>query len=308
MQYDLSKKRRYRAEVGQRVYEEQSKNKARSLKIGSDHSLAEYIKKKIVQDRYSPDALLGEIKRKGLYFEGMICTKTLYNYIDAGIFVGISNENLWEKRKRKKRRYRGIRRISTKNRLGRSIEDRPACIEQRKEYGHWEGDCIKGPAGTRASLLTLTERKTLEEIIIKLKGSTQKDVKRAIDGLEKKYGALFRIKFKTITFDNGNEFLNWNDLEVSILDPSQKRTLVYYAHAYSSWERGSNENQNRMIRRFIPKGVQLKSVPTGDLDWVGKWINSYPRKRLGYMSAKEAAEAYWQNSRASGFSLESVAL
>lgn len=297
LQYDLSKKKRYRADVGQRIYEEQARNKARSLKIGSDHRLAAHIRKKLVHERYSPDAIIGEIKRKGWSFERMICTKTLYNYIDAGIFAGIGNETLWEKRKRKKRRYKAVRRIGRNNRLGRSIEERPVTIENRTEYGHWEGDCIKGTAKSRASLLTLTERKTLEEIIIKLKGSTQEEVKKAFDKLERKYGAQFTVKFKSVTFDNGNEFVKWSDLEVSALDESKKRMIVYYAHAYSAWERGSNENQNRMIRRFIPKGTPLEHIQDEDINRIEKWINRYPRKRLGYMSAKEAAETALQNNR-----------
>ena len=100
---DLSLKKQYRANVGQRRYEEKGRNKERSLKIGKDRRLEKYIRRKIVKERYSPDAVIGEIKEKGLKFKGMICTKTLYNYIDGGIFSGISNENLWEKRRRRKR-------------------------------------------------------------------------------------------------------------------------------------------------------------------------------------------------------------
>ncbi len=308
LQYDLSKKKRYRADVGQRSYEEESKNKTRSLKIGSDHRLAAHICKKLLKDRYSPDAILGEIKQKGLSFERMICTKTLYNYIDAEIFTGISNENLWQKRKRKKRSYKSIRRVSSKNRMSRSIEDRPEYVERREEYGHWEGDCVKGPLGTKMSLLTLTERKTLEQIIIKIESTTQEEVQKGIDGLEKKYGVEFAIKFKTITFDNGSEFLAWKDLEVSILDVSKQRTTTYYAHAYSSWERGSNENQNRMIRRFIPKGMPISKVSVQEIKRIEKWMNNYPRKRLNYKSAKEAAEECLQNISEIGISLETVAL
>lgn len=308
LQHDLRRKRCYRADVGQRKYVEKAQNKARSLKIGNDQSLAAYIKKKLLKERYSPDAIIGEIKKNGLRFDRLICTKTLYNYIDAGIFAGVSNENLWEKRKRKKRRNKRLRRISWQNRRGRSIEERPEHINRREEYGHWEGDCIKGPAGTRASLLTFTERKTLEQLIIKLKDGTQESVKCALNGLERKYGELFNLKFKTITFDNGSEFLSWKDLELSVLDPQKRRTTTYYAHAYSSWERGSNENQNRMIRRFIPKGTTLKNIRQSDLNQIQKWLNNYPRKRLGYMSAKEAALADMQNSGEYDNLLDSFAL
>ena len=94
LEYELREKKQYRANVGQSRHERQGKNKERSLKIGKDRRLERYIRKKILNKKYSPDAIIGEIKRQGLKFEGMICTKTLYNYIDRGIFSGISNKSL----------------------------------------------------------------------------------------------------------------------------------------------------------------------------------------------------------------------
>jgi IS30 family transposase len=295
LDYELRNKKQYRANVGQRKYRELGKHKERSLKIGKDRILESYIRKKILKKKYSPDALIGEIKRKGLKFEGMICTKTLYNYIDAGIFSGISNKSLWEKRK-KKRGYKAISRVSRTNRMARSIEERPDVINNRLEYGHWEGDCVKGPLGTKEGLFTLTERKTLEEIIIKLKRMTQKEVRKAINRLERKYGTEFKIKFKTITFDNGVEFLDWKSLEISIFESEEKRTTTYFAHAYSSWERGSNEVQNRMIRRFIPKGTNIADVSIQEIKRIENWMNNYPRKKLGYKTAKQMAEKCLQNN------------
>ena len=306
VQYDLSEKIQYRANVGQRKYEENGRNKERSLKIGKDLKLEKYIRKKILKDKYSPDAIIGEIKRKGLKFKGMICTKTLYNYIDAGIFSGISNENLWEKRKRQKRGYRTVRRISLTNKMARRITERPEEANKRLEYGHWEGDCVKGAQGTTTSLLTLTERKTLEEIIIKLENATQEEVQKAFDALERKYGAGFKLKFKTITFDNGGEFLNWKSLELSVFDRSVRRVTIYFAHAYSAWERGSNENANRIIRRFIPKGKNIVYFSKNEIKRIERWMNNYPRKVLGYKSAKQMAKEYLQNNNDSG--VDSVAL
>lgn len=297
IQTDLSEKEKYRANVAQADYEEKGKNKERSLKIGSDKKLEEYLRKKILNEKFSPDAVIGQIKEKGLKFEGMMCTKTLYNYIDAGMLTGISNDNLWEKRNRKKREYKTVNRISTKNRMARSIEERPEEVNTREEYGHWEGDCVKGPLGSKGSLLTLTERKTLEEIIIKLKRATQKEIKKALDRLERKYGNQFKIKFKTITFDNGVEFLDWRSLELSVLIFEGQRTITYFAHAYSSWERGSNENQNRMIRRFIPKGTEITDISTQEIKRIENWMNNYPRKRLGYKTANQMAQECLQNNR-----------
>jgi len=296
VQYDLSEKIQYRANVGQKKYEENGKNKERSLKIGKDRRLERYIRKKILKERYSPDAVIGEIKRKGLKFKGMICTKTLYNYVAAGIFSGISNENLWEKRKRKDREYRTVRRVSLTNKMARRITERPKEANNRLEYGHWEGDCVKGAQGTTTSLLTLTERKTLEEIIIKLEQATQEEVQKAFDGLERRYGAGFKLKFKTITFDNGGEFLNWKTLELSVLERNTRRVTIYFAHAYSAWERGSNENANRIIRRFVPKGENIVHFSKIEIKRIERWMNNYPRKLLGYKSAKQMAKECLQNN------------
>lgn len=309
LQSDLSEKKQYRANVAQRSYEELGKNKERSLKIGKDRRLEAYIKRKMLKDKFSPDATIGNIKDAGLKFKRMICTKTLYNYIDAGIFSWISNESLWEKRKRKKRGYKTVRRISRMNRMSRKITERPEEVNERLEYGHWEGDCVKGALGTKTALLTLTERKTLEEIIIKLEQATQEEVRKAIDRLERKYGVAFKIKFKSITFDNGVEFLNWKSLEVSVLDKNKRRTTTYFAHAYSSWERGSNENANRIIRRFIPKGSNIADFSKKEIKRIETWMNNYPRKKLGYKTAKQMTKEHFQSNKGKNdLELENVAL
>ncbi len=303
---ELRKKACYKADAGEMRYEEAGRNKERALKIGKDRLLEQYIRRKILNDRYSPDAVIGEIKRKGLKFKGMICTKTLYNYIDAGIFADISNENLWQKRKNKKKRYRTLRRVCLRNKMARRITERPLEANERLEYGHWEGDCVKGPQNSKTSLLTLTERKTLEEIIIKLEQATQEEVQKAIDKLEKKCGRTFKLKFKTITFDNGSEFLNWKTLELSVFDRKTRRITIYFAHAYSAWERGSNENANRIIRRFIPKGEDIGHFGRSEIKDIEKWMNNYPRKILGYRSAKQAAQECLRNN--SNFGLDFVAV
>jgi IS30 family transposase len=265
VQNDFCEEGEYRANSAQADYVRQGKNKERSLKIGKDKELEAYIRIKIVRDKFSPDAVIGDIKIKGLKFERKICTKTLYNYIDAGLLSGISDKNLWEKKDKKKRGYKKVSRVSTKNKDCRSIEDRPEKINNRLEYGHWEGDTVKGPLGSKTGLFTLTERKSKEEIILKIEQATQGVIQAELDGLETKYGDNFKIKFKSITFDNGSEFLEWKSLELSVLKPKERRTMIYFAHSYSSWERGTNENQNRMIRRFVPKGTDIAEFSKADI-------------------------------------------
>jgi transposase, IS30 family len=286
--YELQEYSAYKANVAQAVYEKKVTNRERSLKIGKDNALEAHIRTKMIKGLYSPDAVIGEIKRKELKFKGMICVKTLYSYIDRGIFSGISNANLWEKRKQKKKKYKKIQRVSIKNKDAKSIEERSIAISNRMIYGHWEGDCVKGPKGNdKSSLFVLSERLSREQIIIKIPRATHYLIKQALDWLEIKYGKQFKDKFKSITFDNGSEFLDWRSIETSFLDRSQLRTIVYFAHPYSAWERGTNENQNRMIRRFIPKGTNIAQILDKDIEKIQDWMNNYPRKILGYKTANE---------------------
>ncbi len=287
---DWTEKKTYRANVAQGDYIKRCRNRERSLKIGKDKRLEEYIRKKITQDRFSPDAIIGQIKARGLKFERRICTKTLYNYIEAGIFSGISPKDLWEKSKQKKRPYKAVVRVTTRNRRSRSIEERPKEAGDRSEYGHWEGDSVKSPRRSKAGLLTLTERKTRQQLIIKVAEATHEAVQSAFDKLETKLGDRFKIKFKSITFDNGSEFLNWQSLEASALRAGEQRTTIYFAHSYSSWERGTNENHNRMIRRFIPKGYDIGGFSDKEIKAVEDWMNNYPRRILGYNTPNEIVD------------------
>jgi len=287
LDWELREKLIYLADVGQRKHNEKAANKGRAYKIGYDHKLAQHIESKIKNEKYSPDAVIGEIKEKGLSFQVTICTKTLYNYIDSGFFLNISNKDLPVKKDGKKRKYRQIRKVALNNTKGRSIEERPPEVESREEYGHWEMDCVVG--SSRACLLVLTERMRRQEMIFKIPAKTQKHVIAVIDRLEKRYKASFNKMFKSITMDNGSEFLDMQGLENSCRKPGTKRTTCYYAHPYSSWERGSNENQNKLIRRFVPKGSNIGKLSNKDVSRIENWINNYPRKIFGYKSANQMA-------------------
>lgn len=293
---DLTEYWAYRANTAHSDYEEKATNRKHPLKIEKYKELALYIQKKILKHKYSPDVIIGELKRENQKLKGLICTKTLYNYIDKGAFEGITNYSLWEIRKRRKRRYKQVTRISLKNKGSRSIEERPEAVNKRLEYGHWEGDCIVGVRnGKKDGLFTLSERMTREEIIVKIKSLTQDSISRALNKLEADYGGYFRGKFKSITLDNGREFLDWEAIERSGLG-GEKRTLVYFAHPYSSWERGTNENQNRMIRRFIPKGTDISKLSDKDIKRIEDWMNNYPRRILGYRTPKELVLAVTNNN------------
>jgi len=275
----------YLADVAQRKHDEKAANKGRGLKIGRDHKLARHIEEKIGNQGWSPDAVIGEIKEQGLKFETSICTKTVYNMIDRGDFLTITNKNLAVKKEGRGRAYNKVRKIALKNTKGTSIEERPLEVEARKEQGHWEMDCVVGRQGTTAVLLVMTERVSRKELIFKLPSKTQANVIKVLNALEIQYKDSFTGIFKSFTMDNGSEFLDMQALEKSCINPSSKRTTCYYAHPYSSWERGSNENANKLIRRFIPKGTDISDYSDDDIKRIEHWINNYPRKILGYKTA-----------------------
>ena len=282
----------YSADVAQQEHERRGTAKGPMLKIGNDHKLVEYIEESI-KCGYSPYATLQNIENDDeKNFNTKISVKTLYNYIDSGLFINISNKDLLIKRKGKKRNYKRIRTAIT-NVKGSSIADRPAEIDDRKEFGHWEMDTVVGKQGTKTTLLVLSERATRKELIFKIKSKSQSEVIRMLDRMERKLGRVkFSETFKTITTDNGGEFLDFDGIENSLFSKNKTRTKMYFAHPYSSWERGTNENINKMIRRFIPKGVDISAYSMDTIHRIEHWINNYPRKILGGLSAYMAQKLY----------------
>lgn len=280
---DLTKRVEYSADVAQMKHDRKAKGKGPSLKIGKNHKLVDFIEKKIVKEKYSPAAVLAEAKKQG--FEVNICLKTLYNYIDEGLFLHLTNKDLPEKKKRKKRKYHHVRKAL--HCKGKSIEERPVEAEDRTIFGHWEIDTVVGKQGTKAALMVMTERSTGIEIIRKIESKSQKCIVEELDRMERKLGSKkFREMFKTITCDNGCENLDFEGMERSALTKG-KRTRVFYAHPYSAYERGSNENFNKLVRRFIPKGADITKYSKKYIAYIQHWINHYPRRKLGWKSASE---------------------
>ena len=281
---------RYSPDIAQEKAEENLKVRGTQLKIGNDIAYANYIEDKIVKEDYSPAAVLGELKAQGREkeFNTTVCVTTLYSYIDKGVFLKLTNKDLPVK-KNKKRGYKKVRKQQARAAAGDSIEKRPEEIDQREEFGHWEMDSVIGKRGiSKNVLLVLTERKTRDEIIFKLPDHTDEAVVAALDRLERRYGVdMFKQIFKTITVDNGSEFADVNGLERSILEEGEKRTHLYYCHPYSSWERGTNEVTNKMVRRKVPKGTNFDDKTDEEIEEIENWINGYPRRIHGYRSAGE---------------------
>lgn len=218
---------------------------------------------------------------------------TLYNYIYRGdIFLVLDEKYLYEKGRRhyaeksKKQAARAPR--------GESIENRPKEIGKWEKFGHWEMDSVMGCKGSKQALLVLTERRTRMGIIILVEDHTAESVVKAINRLERKFGKLFYTLFKSITVDNGCEFQDFEGIEVAHRRKG-KRTIVFFCHPYSAYERGSNENMNRLIRRFFPKGTNFDEVTKEQVAEAERWINNYPRKLLGW---KSAADLFDEETRA----------
>lgn len=274
----------YSADIAQNKYEYNKTGKGPQLKLGNDYELKEYIEKGIKKDKKSPEILLAQIEEYGLKFKSKVCAKTIRNCIHkGGIFELTDKDMIYNKEYKDKNEEKTH---CNKVPAEKSIDFRPQEANDRSVYGHWEGDLVIGQKERGSVLFTLTERKKREEIIMKLPNKEAINVAKALDILEKRYGKEFKNKFKTITFDNGPEFRNWESLEKSY-DKRKKnpRVQVYYAHPYRSGERGSNENNNRLIRRFIPKGTNITQISDEYIQWIEDWINNLLRPMFGYKSA-----------------------
>ena len=163
---------------------------------------------------------------------------------------------------------------------GDSIEDRPVEVATREEPFHWEMDSVLSTkeGGSKERFLTMTERTSRADLVFLLPDGTMASVVAVLDGLEKKLGSLnFRRIFQTITVDNGSEFQDWEGMTRTV-EGEGARTHIYYCHPYSAFERGSNENGNRMIQRRVPKGADFTGITEADTPEVQRWVNELPAR------------------------------
>ena len=275
----------YSADVSEQKYRYNMTAKGPNVKLDANYKLVEYIENGIKKEKKSPEILVAEIKRKKEEFGNIVCAKTIRNCIHKRILNLTEKDMIYKKEfKEKNKNKTHFDKVPAE----KSIDFRPKEANDRSEYGHWEGDLVVGKDGKGAALLTFTERMTREEIIFKIPSKHAINVAKALDKLERKYKSKFKNKFKTITFDNGGEFRDYKALEKSY-DKRKKepRVQVYYAHPYRSGERGSNENANRLIRRFIPKGTVITDISEEYIQQVEDWINNLLRPMFGYKSSLE---------------------
>ena len=278
----------YSAARAQGQYEYRKKNAGRKSSIEGDRALKQFIEDKILKEKWSPEEVAGYIKRKKLKFKIQPSFQAIYYWIEHKQ-LKISPLDLVHKSKLEKKEKKEKTEKLPKHKE-KSIHNRPEEIDQNIEFGHWELDCVEGKKDSKKTYMTLLERITMKYIVLEMKEHTNKCVKEAIDKLEKQYGEKFKEIFKSMTTDNGHEFLNYDNIEISILNKGKRRTVVYYADPYSSWQKGMNENCNGILRRFIPKGTDLNKISPEKLESILKKINGKPRKILGFVSADELFE------------------
>lgn len=268
---------KYSATIAQDDADWQSTARCGTVKLGHNYAYANEVSDRI-RNGESPDQIVGQLRKSNQW---TVSTTTLYRYIDQGFIPNVTNKNLLIKSTRK-RQYNVVR--AARAPRGQSIERRPDHINTRSNPGHWEMDTVIGKAeGTNQSILVLTERNTRYELVFKL---TNKTTKSIVSALSKAVNTFPQGTFQTITVDNGSEFSDYKSMKQLVPE-------IYYCHPYSSYERGSNENANKIIRRFFPKGQSLAKRTQKDCDAVAYYMNHMHRKILGYATAAELFEK-WQ--------------
>lgn len=186
---------------------------------------------------------------------------------------------IYLKRRHKRRAQKGMRTVQRIFKpKGPSIDDRPKEVEKRKVVGHWEGDSMVSRKST-VGLNTLVERKTGLVFITKIRNSTARETRKTVVGRLSILKEEFR---KTLTVDNGHE--NFEYAEIT----KELNMRCFFAHPYHSWERGTNENTNGLIRWYFPKGTDFATIPDESIKAVEDALNNRPRKRLGWKTPLEA--------------------
>jgi IS30 family transposase len=223
--------------------------------------------------QWSPEQVAGHLYRLG---QLAISHETIYRHIwrdkQAG---GLLYTHLRGARKRRRKRYGSY---DSRGRLAakRHISERPAAVETRRQVGHWEIDTVMG-TGSKDCIVSLVERKTGLLLIGKLKDRTTQSLNRRVIHLINRHDGLF----KTITSDNGTEFHDYQRIE------ERTQATFYFATPYHSWERGTNENANGLIRQYLPKGTSMAELSQQQCNAIAQKLNMRPRKRLGFKTPLE---------------------
>jgi IS30 family transposase len=269
----------YEAKLAEWNAKEDYLNKRNRDKINTYGKLKFYVYRGLLNS-WSPEQIAGKIKLD--YPNNPIMSisyEAIYTHIYAHRQASLNRKLIallpYHKTVRRRANAKSKRGSKIKDQV--SIDDRPKHIEKRKEIGHWEGDLVIGKGHTSA-IGTLVERKSRYTYIVKLKNRKSATV---VKGFVKEFNNTDKLFTKTLTYDNGTEMSNHKHFTKKTGMP------VYFAHPYSSWERGTNENTNGLIRRFFPKGTDFNKVSEQKLKIVQEKLNNRPRKVLGFRTPAE---------------------
>ena len=245
----------------------------RSSRQGRRHSVEQYrrVEELLVQD-YSPDQASGYLRQQN---EFVISHETIYRHVWLDKALG---GGLWQHLRQHEKRYR--KRHNSRESRGRQldkrmIEERPLEASLRLEIGHWEIDTVMGT--TRECVVTLVERLTGYTLVGELKNRTTAELNKRVIRLIRSSA----LPFKTITADNGTEFHSYREIEAAT------GVEFYFAHPYHSWERGTNENTNGLLRQYLPKGTSMTGLTQQRCNVIAQRLNSRPRKRHRYQTPEE---------------------
>jgi len=265
---------KYNAELAHWCAKETYLNKRKLDKINTHKRLKLFVYKGLL-NKLSPEQIAGRIKI--LYPNDPVMSishEAIYQHIykHRQSYLGKKLIKLlpYHHHKRRDKRKFSKNRVRIKGQV--SIDSRPQHIQLREEVGHWEGDLMIG-VGQKSAIATVVERKTRYTFIMKIDNRKSKTVTKAF---AKSLNTLPKNIRKSMTYDNGIEMANHKWLT------NNTGIDIYFAHPYSSWERGTNENTNGLIRRFFPKGTDFNSITIKQLKDAEYSLNNRPRKVLGY--------------------------
>jgi IS30 family transposase len=261
---------RYRAATAQeRTNGRRSRSRRNQRFSAEDFALVD----ELLRRQWSPEQVAGHLARTGRL---SISHETIYRHVWRDKREGgLLHTHLRGARKRRRKRYGSY---DSRGRLAgkRPISERPPEVESRESVGHWEADTVAGSCD-KDCVVTLVERKTGLVLIGKLTDRTAGSLSRRVVSLMSRRGG----RFETVTADNGTEFHDYQRIE--------RRTgaTFYFARPYRSWERGSNENANGLLRQYLPKGVSMAGLSQHRCNVIARKLNTRPRKRLGYRTPLE---------------------
>lgn len=268
-------RRRYTAAAAETLASTRVKLQIPKLEQPANAELLQFVMTAL-DSRWSPEQISGRIKLEGL-FPG-ISHQTIYSFIYNHPELGL--KTYLRRKGRKYRRQKHPNYNTTTNR--RSIDERPAIVDEVVRIGDLEGDTIVGKKQTDR-LLTHNDRLSGMVAISRIIGFT---AERVSWQTVKDISRVFTNKIYSTTYDNGVEFTMWYKTEKELT------TKIYFAHPYHSWERGRNENTNGLIRDFLPKGTDFKTISDNDILMIESLLNNRPRKRLGWLTPYEYHSAH----------------